>query len=296
MKLSIATCRMTVAGAPNAVRPDILPDGTVKFWCEDLRVKGVVGLAEGAPHPDAARFSVIPRTLTHPLGIGWRAGWVQLCCQEEVWAIYRGETPADGTIRAKWPSWEALDTASPDNSEVLVTFKEPAYQLMGPDKPTANLEFIDIPIQEFQSTMMNTVTRKVNTIAVSVARFSFILALAARDPEDNLHLLLWVPWWVRWESTYKLTGAGLHKTLTEQPVDRRTQGGTGNPQFGIPAKLINLIKLGSRQSANTLAQNADVTCYANWKDLSHLRPLPPAPAKPKKPALSKAGAARKSPW
>jgi len=289
--LSIKSVRMTVTGAPNAVRPDLLRDGTVKFWCEDLKVKGVVGLGEGAPHPDSSRFTVLPRTLTSPVGMGWRAGWVQLCAQEEVWAIYRGETPADGTIRATWPTYEALDTASSDNSEVLVSFKEPFYQTLSQEKPTANIEFMDIPIQEFESTMMNTVTKKTNTIAVAVARFSFILALAARDPEDNLHLLQWVPWWVRWESTFKLTG-GL---LTEQPVDRRTQGGNGNPGYGIPPKLVNLIKLGSRQSANVLAQKVDVKCYANWKDLAHLRAVPALPPAPKK-KLAAAGANRRPSW
>lgn len=296
-KTSINSVRMTVAGAPDAVRPEILRDGTVKYWCESLKVKGVVGIGEGA-HPDADRFAVIPRTLTHPLGIGWRAGWVQLCCQEEVWAIYRGETPGDGTIRAKWPSWEALDTASRDNSEVLVSFDAPFYQRLNADKPTANLEFMDIPIQTFATTMMNSVTKKTNTIAVAVARFSFILALAARDPEDNLYLLQWVPWWTRWESTFKTTGTGLNKTLTEQRVDRRTQGGTGNPSYGIPQKLINIIKLGSRQSANTLAEKVEVKCYGNWKDLAHIRPIPLLPPKPKKPApaLSPAGSKNKPGW
>jgi hypothetical protein len=294
-KTAINNVRMSVANAPDAVRPEILRDGTVKYWCEALKIKGVVGIGEGT-HPDADRFVVIPRTLTHPLRIGWRAGWVQLCCQEEVWAIYRGETPGDGTIRAKWPSYEAIDTASPDNSEVLVSFKEPLYQGMNSDRPTANLEFMDVPIQTFETTMTNTVTRKTNTLAVAVARFSFILVLAARDPEDNLYLLKWVPWWVRWESTFKLTGTDLNKTLTEQRVDRRTQGGTGNPQYGIPQKLINLIKLGSRQSANVLAGTPDVKCYPNWKDLAHIRPIPALPAKPKKPAaqLAPSGLSKKS--
>jgi len=294
---SINSVRMTVAGAPDAVKPEILRDGTVKFWCEALKIKGTVGIGEGA-HPDASRFVVIPRTRTHPLGIGWRAGWVQLCCQEEVWAIYRGETPGDGTIRAKWPPYETLDTASRDNSEVLVSFNAPFYQQLNADKPTANLEFFDIPIQTFETTMDNTVTKKVNTIAVAVARFSFILALAARDPEDNLILTQWVPWWVRWESTFTTTGTGLNKTLTEQRVDRRTQGGTGNPSYGIPVKLVNLIKLGSRQSANVLAEKVDVKCYANWKDLAHIRALPvTAPAaKPKKPAMKPASTLKGPAW
>jgi len=293
-KTSINSVRMTVANAPNAVRPDILRDGTVRFFCEDLRIKGVVGIGEGTS-PDAGRFVVIPRTLTSPVGMGWRAGWVQLCCQEEVWAIYRGENPGDGTIRAKWPSYEALDTESRDNSEVLVAFRAPLYQTMNSDKPTANLEFTDVPIQEFQSTMMNSVTKKLNTIAVAVARFSFILVLAARDPEDNLYLLQWVPWWVRWESTFQLTGNAPSKTLTDSRVDRRTQGGTGNPSYGIPAKLINIIKLGSRQSANVMAQKVDVKCYANWKDLAHLHPLPAGAtaAKPKKPATAPSGFGKK---
>lgn len=296
-KTSINNVRLTVANAPTAVRPDILREGIVKFFCNDFLVKGVVGTGEGT-HPDAGRFVVIPRTLTSPIGMGWRAGWVQLCCQEEVWAIYRGETPGDGTIRAKWAPYEALDTESRDNSEVLVAFRAPLYQTMNSDKPTANLEFMDVPVHEFETTKMNSVTRKMNTIAVAVARFSFILVLAARDPEDNLYLLQWVPWWLRWESTFKLTGDGLNKTLKEDRVDRRTQGGTGNPSYGIPAKVINLIKLGSRQSANVLAQNVEVKCYANWKDLAHIRPLPVAApaAKPKKPASKPAGTLKGPSW
>jgi hypothetical protein len=294
---SINNVRMTVASAPTAVKPDILREGIVRFFCNDFLVKGVVGTGAGT-HPDANRFVVIPRTGTSPIGMGWRAGWVQLCCQEEVWAIYRGENPGDGTIRAKWAGYEAIDTESRDNSEVMVAFRAPLYQTMNSDKPTANLEFMDVPVHEFQTTLMNSVTKKVNTIAVAVARFSFILALAARDPEDNLYLLQWIPWWLRWESTFKLTGNAPNRTLTESRVDRRTQGGTGNPGYGIPVKLINLIKLGSRQSANVLAQNVDVQCYANWKDLAHIRALPAtAPAaKPKKPAMSAAGSKPGSFW
>jgi hypothetical protein len=294
---SINNVRVTVTTAPTAVRPEILRNGIVKFFCNDLRVKGVVGLGEGT-HPDAGRFVVIPRTGISTIGMGWRAGWVQLCCQEEVWAIYRGENPGDGTIRAKWAPYEAIDTESRDNSEVMAAFRAPLYETMSADKPTANIEFMDVPVHEFESTLMNTVTKKENTIAVAVARFSFILALAARDAQDTLYLLQWVPWWLRWESTFKLTGNAPNRTLVESPVDRRTQGGTGNPSYGIPAKLINLIKLGSRQSANVLAQNVDVKCYANWKDLAHIRALPvTAPAaKPKKPAMKPASSLKGPSW
>jgi hypothetical protein len=284
--LSITNCRMAVAGAPSAVRPDI-QRGVVKFWCENLRVTGEATLGEGAPDAGAARIPLIPRARSSSSGMGWRVGWVQLSCQEEVWAIYRGDNPSDGTLLAKWPSYETLDTKSSDTSEIFVTFDAPFYKLLSAASPTAAVEFRDIPIQEFVTSMTNTMTRKINTIAVTVAKFSFILALAARDPEDNLHVLKWVPWWVRWESTYKMSG--VNGSLAESPVRSRTTGGAGNPQYGLPAKLAQAVKFGPQSSANTLAQNMDVKCYSKWEDLKHLRPLPPIPrqAAPAAPAPSR---------
>jgi hypothetical protein len=275
--LSIARGRLAVAGVPDAVRPDIR-NGIVKFWCDNFKATGEVALAEGPPDADIARTPRIPRAASSPVGMGWRAGWVQLCCQEEVWAIYRGANPSDGTIRARWPSYEALDTFSSDSSDVFVTFRAPFYKELSAASPLASIEFVDIPIHEFETTLMNNVTRKINTIAVSVARFSFILALAVKDPEDHLHVVKWLPWWARWESTYQLGGAA--NVLTDTPVRSRTQGGTGNPQFGVPANLLNAIRFGSRSSANTQAQNVETKHYPRWQDLAHVRALPPLPRRP----------------
>jgi hypothetical protein len=269
MSLAISSCRLEPAAPPSASRP-FIHDGKMLFQGENFLVKGTLQM--GPPPASAGlREFLLPRLLSSPIGMGWRAGWIQLCCQEEVWGLYRGATPTDGTLMARWPSSESFDTESQDNREFFVKYNGKFYKELSSGSPTALLEFKDAPQHYFPPSLMNSITLKPNVLAVAVVRMSFILALAARDPEDHLHVLKSMFWWLRWESTFKGPAAALQETR----VDSRTEAGQSNPEDAAPPKLMQALKSGaSHKSSNVLAQDSEEKSYARWQDLAHIRPLP----------------------
>jgi hypothetical protein len=268
MSLAITRCRLEPASPPTIPHP-AYDKGDMLFEGHGLLVKGTVELGAPTPGPSAIREFFVPRVLSSPIGMGWRAGWIQLCCQEEIWGLYRGAMPTDGAMLARWPSGDSFDTESRDNRELFVKFDGAFYKEMSAGSPIAHLEFVDKPQQYFKPSLTNSLTRKPNVLAVAFVRLSFILALAARDPEDNLHVLKHMYWWLRWESTFK----GPAQALIETRVELHSEAGQSNPEDGAPPKLAQALKAGSHASSNVLAQTSEEKSYPNWKDLGHLRPL-----------------------
>jgi hypothetical protein len=275
--LSIAQCLLVPVGTPVACPPEVKA-GIVTFQCLKLLVRGSVEL--GTPPAGAApvRETLFPRPHSYPIGLGWRVGWIQLCCQEEVWGLYRGKTPTDGTMLAKWPPGEALDMQSTDTRDLFVKMSGQFYKYLTPDSRSAVIEMQDFPIQQFHASLLNKATMKDNELAVAVVRLSFILALAVRDPDDHLHVLRSINWWVRCETTFK---PGADGVLVATTVPSKTGAGLTNPHDGGPPKLMSAIAGAAHASANTLAQNSVETCYPRWQDLASLRPPPPAPTPPR---------------
>src|SRR5437762_8300848 len=112
MSLAIVGCRLEPKSPPKAPRPEYY-EGDMTFQSLGFRISGTVELG-AAPGPTPLREFFLPRMLTSPVGLGWRAGWIQLCCQEEVWGLYRGEAPGDGAMLARWPAGESIDTEARD--------------------------------------------------------------------------------------------------------------------------------------------------------------------------------------
>jgi hypothetical protein len=274
--LAITQCLLVPESIPTVPPPEV-KNGIVTFQSLNLGARGVVNL--GGPGAVPIRETVYPRPHSYPIGLGWRAGWIQLCCQEEIWGLYRGKLPTDGTMLAKWPPGEALDMDSPDTRKLFVVTSGDGYKYLSAESSSAVIRFQDFPIQQFHASLTNKATMQPNELAVAVVRMSFILALAARDPDDHLHVLKHFYWWIRWEATFKSNAQGV---LACTVVPSKTEAGLTNPHDGGPPKLMAAIAgaaLGA--SANTVAQNSVETSYPRWQDLGHLRPPPPVPAAPR---------------
>jgi len=264
--LIITSCSITPVTPPVAAEP-FMDEGNMLFQGENFTVGGSVGMG---PPPSSLREVVIPRVLAYPIRVGWRAGWIQLCSQDEIWAIYRGAASADGSLLAKWTVCDTFDTKSTDNSELWVQMADKFLVYLSASKTTGLLEFKDVPHQYFEPSLTNRITGRKNILAVAVVRMSFILALAAKDPEDNLHLMKHMTWKLQWECNFR----GPADALEVLPVAHKTKAEQGNPLDKAPQKLIQALKNPSHVSSNMRAQEYEVTPYPNWQGLAYLRPLP----------------------
>lgn len=264
--LAVTSCSITPMTPPVAA-PPFPHDDKILFQGEDFKVGGAVGI--GAPAAPVREF-LVPRVLSSAIGMGWRASWIQLCCQEEVWGLYRGAAPADGTMLAKWPACDSFDTESRDNRELWVHVARGFYVPLSSASPNGTLEFKDVPQHYFEPALTNTITGRKNVLAVAVVRLNFILALAAKDPDDNLHVLKHMTWYCNWEANFR----GPADDLEAVPVAHKTGAGQGNPQDAAPPKLMKALQNTSYASSNVLAQDCRETSYATWQALAHVRPLP----------------------
>lgn len=256
----ITACSITKRHPPTAPRP-FYHEGHLLFQCEDFLVAGSATLgAEGQAAVTATRF---PRTTRSAIGAGWRVAWIQLCHQEKVRGLYKGETARDGALLAEWPESVSFDTQSQDNSALWVSTDRGFYSELTASAPTATLEFRDAPQHYFKPSLNNITTGEPNVLAFAVVKLSFILALAAKDPEDTLYVLKHMTWGVQWESTFR----GPADRLDDTAVPRRTRAVEGNPLDAAPPKLVKALGNPSRASSNVLAQECVVTPWRNWDAL-----------------------------
>jgi len=222
--MQVSNFNLVLKSQPRAEGPELIKGGWT-FQCLGLELGGSVLLGETPP----------PHTLTlakeasrSPVGMGWRAGWIQVSVQEWYWALYR--SPGG---KAAWkltgPGYEAVDNADREATDIFFKLDAPFYQLLGKSSPIANLVFWDYPIAAFEPIFVDPAGGRSTLESIGV-RLSFVCALAARDPDDAVYVMKWVPWYVQWLCDFKPGAA----ELVPRPVAGKTKAVCGKERFGVP--------------------------------------------------------------
>ncbi len=257
---TISTATLAVTRAP-APLTDIQNAGKLMVLsCTGMQARGEVTLggAPGAPPP--AGVNLIPRTAPFSTRVGWRAGWVQLFTQEKVQGVWTSPDPTGGGLLEEHDTFTALDGGDEVASEYFCSQKPGFYHRFTPERPTAQLAFIDIPIHYFEMEKPAPAGKGPAPFRLASVqlRFSFILALLVRDPEDHFHVLKSLPWTFHLQYRRSQLVPG-HAFESWAVVPSGTRAGAGNVTPGAPQALVSLLQNPPRQSANQLASAAPTT-------------------------------------
>lgn len=229
--MQVSNFNLSIEGQPRAEGPELLTDGWT-FQCLSFILKGSVLLGETPP---THKVTLVKEPSRSPVGMGWRAGWIQVNVQEWYWALYRSPGGKEAWLKT-WPGYEAIDNADKDATDIFYSLKAPFYQQLSKSSPLAGLEFKDLPSAAFEATLKNPGGGQSVLASIGV-RLSFVCALAARDPDDAVYVLQWVPWYVQWLCDFKLGAA----ELEPRPVREKTKAHCGKERHGAPEILIRAI-------------------------------------------------------
>lgn len=224
--MQIIQSTLTVDSRPRAAGPEIY-QGDWTFQCLDLKLLGTAQLGDSAspvkPSP------TLPPSKS-PVGMGWRIGWVQVNAQEWYWALYRDASGQSATLQT-WPTYSALDNEDRDGNDLFYKVATGFYQQLGENQRSGSIGFVDMPLARFKPKIS---VQGGDALLSSIGvRLSFVCALAARDPDDALYVLKWVPWFVQWSCDFASGPRG----LVANPLAAGTKAGVGQVQTGVPAIL-----------------------------------------------------------
>jgi hypothetical protein len=181
--------------------------------------------------------------------MGWRIGWIQVNVQEWSWALYRQSSGA-ATLRT-WPNYSALDNGDLYGHDLFYLIRSPYYQELSASKPLGSIEFKDLPTAPFAPTL--SMPGGIALLSDIGLRLNFVCALAARAPDDAVHILQWIPWYVQWGCEFT-RGDG---SLVPHKIAAATKAGVGQVQLtGAPPVLVRAIANANGPTAIVLA-NAD---------------------------------------
>lgn len=229
--MQVSNFNLSVKGEPRAEGPELLKGGWT-FQCLGFKLEGSVLLGETAP-PHKVTLAKEPSR--SPVGMGWRAGWIQVSVQEWYWALYRSPGGKEAWLMT-WPGYEAIDNADREATDIFYKLDAPFYQQLSKARPLAGLGFVDLPIAAFAPTFADPGGGQSVLASIGV-RLSFVCALAARDPEDAVYVTQWVPWYVQWMCDFKRGAA----ELEPKPAMDKTKGRCGKARHGAPEILIRAI-------------------------------------------------------
>ena len=222
--MPISSFNFAVTSQPRAEGPELVT-GSWTFQCLGLGLQGSVLLGETAP---AHGVTLAKEASRSPVGMGWRAGWIQVSVQDWYWALYRSPG-GKAAWTLTWPGYEAIDNADREATDIFFKLGPPFYQLLGKSNPLAALTFWDYPIAAFEPAFVDPGGGRCALESIGV-RLSFVCALAARDPEDAVHVMKWVPWYVQWMCDFRPGAAGLEP----RPVAGKTTALCGKERPGAP--------------------------------------------------------------
>lgn len=214
------------------------------FEAADLKITGKISTG-GGTGPRALQ-PVLPASLS-PIGMGWRAGWVQVNVQERCWALYRSSDRAEAVLR-QWPSYTRLDVRGTDTRDPFCSMDRPYYAAL-PKAGEIELVFGDRPYQQLEPKLG--AADGGGVLSAAGIRWSFVCGLAVRAPDDALFVPCHVPWFVEWSYDFDPTPTG--------PSPRRrgtnTPAAAGPVRPGAPPVLVGALKAPAGRSANDVASS-----------------------------------------
>lgn len=161
------------------------------------------------PMEAVATVAIDPRDY---VGGGWSVGWLQAMSFNN-WAIYKGATPAGGSVwlqRAS-PTRDLVTILDSDATGLPFVFMADQPQMMlhggmlplavslqGTTPPSVRLLMVDWPNYSWRYQVTNGRTNAVNLLAEARIEMQFCAAVALRDPQGRFRILGGVFWTLIW--------------------------------------------------------------------------------------------------